>query len=107
MVRGVVIAVLALGLAACSGGEGRGGSGLSGGELFLRHCSGCHPEGGNSKYPQKSLDRFTLAANGIRTPDDIVATMRNPGQGMTRFDRQTIDDADARKIADYILETFR
>lgn len=107
MVRGVVIVALAWGVAACSGGADRGGSGLSGGELFLRHCSGCHPEGGNSKYPQKSLDRFTLAANGIHTAEDIVATMRNPGQGMTRFDRQTIGDADARKIADYILATFR
>lgn len=106
MARGVVIIVLTIGLAACSGRD-RSGSGLPGGELFLRHCSGCHPEGGNSKYPPKSLDRFTLAANGIRTADDIVDKMRNPGQGMTRFDRQTIGDADARKIADYILATFR
>lgn len=106
MARGVVIIVLTIGLAACSGRD-RSGSGLPGGELFLRHCSGCHPEGGNSKYPPKSLDRFTLAANGIRTADDIVAVMRHPGQGMTRFDRRTIGDADARKIADYILATFR
>ena len=107
MVRGVVVVALAWGLAACSGGADRGGSGLSGRELFLRHCSGCHPEGGNSKYPGKSLDRFTLAANGIRTADDIVAVMRHPEQGMTLFDRRTVGDADARKIAEYVLTAFR
>jgi cytochrome c6 len=107
MVRCMIVGILVGLLAACSGGPERGGSGLSGGELFLRHCSGCHPDGGNSKYPQKTLDRFTLAANGIHTAADIVAKMRNPGQGMTRFDRQTIGDADARKIAEYILATFK
>ncbi|RII29037.1 MAG: cytochrome C [Geobacter sp.] len=107
MVRIEVIMVLAVGLVACSGGMDRGESGLSGEELFLRHCSGCHPEGGNSKYPRKSLDRFTLAANGIHTADDIVDVMRHPDQGMTRFDRRTIGDADARKIAGYVLTAFK
>src|SRR5512142_1645175 len=85
--------VWAAGLAGCGGG-GRD-SGLSGEALFMSHCSGCHPDGGNVKYPQKSLDRMTLAANGITTPQQIVHLMRHPGRGMKAFDRGTISDADA------------
>ncbi len=107
MARGAAIVVIAVCMMSCSGGMERGESGLSGEELFLRHCSGCHPDGGNSKYPLKSLDHFTLAANGIRTVDDIMAIMRHPDQGMTRFDRRTIGDGDARKIAEYILTAFK
>jgi mono/diheme cytochrome c family protein len=71
------------------------------------HCSGCHPGGGNVKYPQKSLDRVTLAANGITTPQQIVRLMRHPGRGMKAFDRRTVSDPDALKMAAYILATFR
>ena len=71
------------------------------------HCSGCHPGGGNAKYPQKSLDRMTLAANGITTPQLIVYLMRHPGRGMKAFGRETLSDADARKVAEYVLATFK
>jgi cytochrome c6 len=33
--------------------------------------------------------------------------MRNPGPGMTKFDKKTISDKEARAIADYILKTFK
>lgn len=79
----------------------------SGEALFLRHCAGCHPQGRNLLYPQKDLRRLTLAANGIATPEDIVKVMRNPGKGMTRFDRTTIPDDEARRIANYLLEAFK
>ncbi|MCM2358242.1 MAG: c-type cytochrome [Geobacteraceae bacterium] len=108
--KGLASLSLALLAAVClaQAGCGRGvESGKSGEELFLTHCSGCHPDGGNVKYPRKSLDRMTLAANGITTPAGIVAKMRRPGPGMKTFDRQTISDADARKVAEYILATFR
>ena len=82
-------------------------TGKPGQELFMTYCSGCHPNGTNSIYPQKSLDRSTLAANGITTREGIVAIMRNPGNGMKIFGRDTISEVDARKVADYILETFR
>jgi cytochrome c6 len=82
-------------------------SGQSGEELFLIHCSGCHPGGGNVIYPQKTLDRMTLAANGITTPAGIVAKMRHPDAGMKQFDRETISDKDADKVAGYILTTFK
>lgn len=82
-------------------------SGQSGQELFLTHCSGCHPNGGNVIYPQKTLDRMTLAANGITTPAGIVAKMRHPDAGMKQFDRETISDAEARRVAEYVLATFK
>ena len=82
-------------------------TGKSGQELFLLYCSGCHPNGENTIYPQKSLDRMTLAANGITTPQQIVSLMRHPGQGMKTFDRRTISDPDARKVAEYVMATFR
>lgn len=79
----------------------------AGGELFAHYCAGCHPDGGNAIYPQKTLHRIDLAANGITTPAGIVAKMRHPDPGMKRFDRATVPDQDALAIARYILATFR
>jgi cytochrome c6 len=92
-------------VAGCAGGARD--SGRTGEELFLTYCSGCHPNGGNALYPGKTLDRMTLAANGITTPRGIVAKMRHPDPGMKVFDRQTISDADALKVAEYVFATFR
>ncbi len=77
-----------------------------GGELFSHYCAGCHPGGGNAIYPQKTLHRMELAANGVRTVDDIVAKMRHPGRGMRQFDRAILSDREARAIAAYVLATF-
>ena len=33
--------------------------------------------------------------------------MRNPGEGMTKFDAKTISDKDAKAIAEYVLKTFK
>ncbi len=102
-----LVATLLL-LAACS----RGGGTPSpeelklGGELFFHYCAGCHPAGGNAIYPQKTLHKMELAANGVRTVDDIVAKMRHPGRGMRQFDRATLSDREARAIASYILASF-
>ena len=83
-------------------------SDVTGGEaLFLQHCAMCHPDGGNVFYPHKSLQKGVLAANGITTPEGIVARMRNPGPRMKRFDKSELDDREAGKIAAYILEAFR
>ncbi len=78
-----------------------------GAELFAHYCSGCHPDGGNAVYPQKTLYRHDLAANGITTPDGIIAKMRNPDPGMKRFDKETLPKGDALAIARYILVTFK
>ncbi|QWV93798.1 c-type cytochrome [Geomonas oryzisoli] len=76
-------------------------------QLFKERCAPCHPDGGNVINRKKTLHGGVLADNGITTPSGIVARMRNPGPGMTRFDRGTIPDADARLIAEYILATYR
>jgi cytochrome c6 len=85
----------------------RTGGGESGAALFAANCATCHPNGSNVINPSKSLLRLTLAANGITTPEGIVHRMRNPGPGMKRFDPAELSDEDARKIAAYILATFR
>ena len=77
-----------------------------GGELFAHYCAGCHPDGGNRVYPQKTLHRMELRANGITTPAGIVAIMRNPERKMKQFDKKTIPDTAAFAIAHYILATF-
>jgi mono/diheme cytochrome c family protein len=90
-------------------------TGQSGEQLFQEHCAACHPNGGNILSPQKTLSRKDREANGIKTAEDIVRKMRNPGPfpthpqewaGMRMFDEKTIANDDALKIADYILKTF-
>lgn len=74
--------------------------------LFKQHCAVCHPDGGNVVKPEYSLHSKALKARNINRPEDIVRIMRNPGQGMNRFDEATIPDKDAMAIAEYILRTY-
>ena len=74
--------------------------------LFKKNCSPCHPDGGKVINPQKTLHKKDREANNIRKPADIVSKMRNPGPGMTKFDKKTIPDKDAKVIAEYIVKTF-
>jgi len=78
----------------------------SGEELFKTHCAACHPDGGNIVNPQKTLHKKDRQTNNINKPQDIINKMRNPGPGMTQFDKPTISDKDAKKIAEYIIKTF-
>jgi cytochrome c6 len=81
--------------------------GKTGEALFKEHCAVCHPDGGNIINPQMTLHKKSLAENGITKPEGIINKMRNPGPGMTEFDEKTIPDEEAKKIAEYILETFK
>ncbi|MEI6208144.1 MAG: c-type cytochrome [Desulfuromonadales bacterium] len=74
---------------------------------FKEHCAECHREGGNIVNPNKTLSEKDRKSNGIKTVDEIVRIMRKPGEGMTRFDEKTISDKDARRIAVYIINTFK
>jgi cytochrome c6 len=74
---------------------------------FEEHCASCHPKGDNIISAQKTLSKKVLAANGIKTDKDIVAKMRNPGPGMTKFDEKTVSAKEAKAIANYILKTFK
>lgn len=74
---------------------------------FDKHCAACHPKGGNIINPKKTLSKKSLTANGVKTEKDIVAKMRNPGPGMTKFDAKSVPDAEAKAIANYILATYK
>jgi len=75
--------------------------------LFKQFCSNCHPDGGNISDPEKSLHGAALSRNHISTPDDIVKIMRKPMSRMLPFDENTLSNKDARKIAEYVLSTFK
>ena len=78
----------------------------SGEELFTKHCVECHPKGRNIANPMKTLHKKDRDANNVKMSQDIINKMRNPGPGMTQFDKTTISDKDAKKIAEYIIKTI-
>ncbi len=81
--------------------------GKSGEAEFKEHCAVCHPNGGNIINPQKTLHKSDREANNVKKAADIINKMRNPGPGMTKFDTKTISDIEAKKIAEYVLKTFK
>ncbi len=94
----IAVGVLTAGMA-MAGSEGE--------ELFQKKCAVCHAGGGNIINPKKNLQKESLEANGIKTVDDIVAKMRNPGPGMAAFDEKSLPEAEAKAIAEYIQATFK
>lgn len=95
-------------LAACAGHAEAQVKGKPSGERgFEKHCASCHPDGANTINQAKPLDRDSLKKNGITTWQGVVAFMRQPGPGMTAFDKKTIPDKEARAIAEYVLKTFK
>lgn len=98
----MVLIALAASASGCTGS-----SRTSGEQLFALHCASCHPDGGNTINPSRTLRQPDLRANDISTPGDIVAKMRNPGPGMPRFSPAVIPDRDALRIAEHILASFR
>jgi cytochrome c6 len=78
-----------------------------GAKLFQQHCAACHPDGGNIIKPAMTLHKKDMDVHGVKTADDIVGKMRNPGPGMTRFDTKSISDKDAKEIAQHILQAYK
>ncbi|MEJ2695828.1 MAG: c-type cytochrome [Candidatus Sulfobium sp.] len=101
-----VMAALSVSLVFCFL-QAAGANGNSGEELFEQHCSPCHPDGSNIINPDFTLHKKDRDKHGVKTAEDIVGKMRNPGPGMTQFTKQMVSDKDAKKIADYILKTFK
>uniref|UniRef100_A0A831TYA9 C-type cytochrome n=1 Tax=Geobacter metallireducens TaxID=28232 RepID=A0A831TYA9_GEOME len=101
MAAGFALMAAALGLAACTAGSGQSGE-----TLFATHCAGCHPNGGNTVNPARTLSRAHREAGGIRTAADVAAFIRNPGPGMPAFSEGMIPDGDAAKIGEYVVTTF-
>lgn len=87
-------------------GDEAGAEGKRGETLFGKHCSACHPGGGNIINSKRPIHRKALESRNIKTADDIVKVMRNPVQPMARFDEKKIPEADALAIAEYVLATF-
>ncbi len=75
--------------------------------LFTQYCASCHAGGGNVINAKKTLHEKDREANGVKTVDDIIGKMRNPGPGMPKFDANTIPEKDAKAIAEYELNTFK
>ena len=80
---------------------------LPGEKMFAQHCAVCHPQGGNIVNPQKALGKNALAANKIKTEEDVIKLLRNGAPGMPKFDENAISKKDAQEIARYILKTFK
>ncbi|HET6516372.1 MAG TPA: c-type cytochrome [Thermodesulfovibrionales bacterium] len=76
-------------------------------ELFMKHCSKCHPNGSNVVIVTKTLNPKDREANKIKTEEDIIKLMRNPGPGMVKFGENVISEKDAKAIAAYIMKTFK
>ena len=79
----------------------------TGKKLFAQHCAVCHKDGGNIINPTKTLHRGVLEKNGVKSWKDIVGKMRTPGPGMTKFDKKTVSDHEAKEIAEYVLKSFK
>ncbi|MEI6704903.1 MAG: c-type cytochrome [Deltaproteobacteria bacterium] len=75
--------------------------------LFKAHCSACHFEGGNIIRSDKTLARKDREKYGVKTANDIVNLMRNPGTGMSTFDKTALADDEAKAVAEYIITTFK
>ncbi len=97
----VALAVPAGGLYAAEKQESKGA------KLYQQHCASCHPDGGNIINAAFTLRKKDRDAHGVKTANDIVGKMRNPGPGMTRYDAKTISDKDAKEIAEYIIKTYK
>jgi cytochrome c6 len=79
----------------------------TGKQLFEQNCSPCHPNGSNIVNPAFTLHKKDREVHGVKTTKDIIGKMRNPGPGMTKFSKKMISDKDAKKIAEYIMKTFK
>lgn len=99
--RTAAVIALAFGLAACAATSGQSGE-----ALFATHCAGCHPDGGNTVNPARTLSRAHREAGGIRTAADVASYIRNPGPGMPAFTEGMIPHRDAEAIGTYVVTTF-
>ncbi len=104
----ILLVLTAVCLLAVTGVPAKGAAKQGLGEkLFMKHCSKCHPNGGNVVTVTKTLNPKDREANNVKTEGDIIKLMRNPGPGMVKFGKNVISEKDAKAIAEYILKTFK
>jgi len=98
-----LLTMAAFATTALAAGKGK----ISGKKEFEEHCASCHADGGNIVNPARTLKKLDREANGVKSWQDIVRKMRNPGPGMTKFGKKDVSDKEARAIAEYIIKTFK
>ncbi len=102
----IIMLVLSVSLVFCFL-QAAGAKGKTGEELFETNCSPCHPGGSNIINPDFTLHKKDRDKHGVKSAADIIGKMRNPGPGMTQFTKEMVPDKDAKKIAGYIMKTFK
>jgi mono/diheme cytochrome c family protein len=80
---------------------------ISGEAGSKQYCLVCHPNGGNTITPQKTLYVKNLDANHIRKAKDIIMVARKAAPGMPVLDKNTLPDEEAMEIAKYTLKTLK
>ena len=98
MKKGIILATLAL--SATMMASAASAAPADGEAIFKAKCASCHPDGGNIMNPKQTL-------KGMKDSKKIVSKIRKGGGGMTAFDAKAISDADAKKVAAYIIKTFK
>lgn len=75
---------------------------MTGENLFIMHCSGCHVEGGNVMNPEKPVK----GSSKLASFQSFQGFIQNPGPAMPAFSEASIPAADAQKLYDYIQANY-
>tara|TARA_Y100001968_G_C19215850_1_gene647155 strand:- start:371 stop:757 length:387 start_codon:yes stop_codon:yes gene_type:complete len=75
----------------------------SGEELFLKHCAGCHLNGGNIIRRRKTLKLSALRNNGLDNPKEIAKIARLGTGIMDGYEEVLGEDGD-QIVANWIWE---
>ncbi len=74
---------------------------VSGENLFINHCAGCHMNGGNIIRRRKTLKIEALKNNGLDNPEAIARVARN-GIGIMSGYEQNLGKEGDKIVADWI-----
>nr|WP_269623593.1 c-type cytochrome [Prochlorococcus marinus] len=75
----------------------------SGEHLFIKHCSGCHINGGNIIRRNKTLKLNDLKRNGLDNPE-AIAKIANNGVGSMNGYKEFLGENGDIKVANWIWE---
>ena len=76
---------------------------LSGEQLFIQNCSGCHINGGNIIRRRKTLKLSALEKNGIDNTE-AIAKIASQGIGIMDGYEEVLGKNGANLVANWILE---
>jgi cytochrome c6 len=75
----------------------------SGSEIFVTHCVGCHPNGGNIIRRWKGLHQGALRRNQVNSVDAIATLVRN-GKGLMSAYANRLTEDEIQTVAAYVFE---